>query len=168
MIEIPETQGNRRTTLIGNYFERRTKLNARVVSVVSVFGDAVSVFGVVSDENPNDLKNFKVLVDAIGFIANSLTFYPPKSPLPYETLPGIYSNGNGTILELTKERRFHWHGHEQNPKLGIGRWDRMGNNLEGEIILFYDNSTTKSRARFVVVNAQFGVMKIDDVIYQRS
>jgi hypothetical protein len=167
MIEIQESTRNRRTTLIGNYFERRTKLNARVISVISTYGDAVSIFGVVSDDN-DQFKNFSMLCDVLNAIASSLAFFPPKAPSPYETLPGRYLNGHGTVLELSRDRQFQWYGDEINEKFGYGRWDRMGNSLEGEIILFYDNSTTKNRARFVVVDTNFGVIKVDDVLYQRQ
>jgi len=165
MIEIEESSRNRRKTLIGNYIERKLNLNARVISILSTFGDCASIFGVVDDSN-EQLPNFKILVEAMHAIAQSVSYFPPKAPNAYDSLVGKYINQKNTIVELNRNRRFTWYDKEKN-EYSIGRWDRMGNNLEGELHLWYDGNNEKYRVRFVVADLQNGIIKFDDEVFKK-
>lgn len=101
-------------------------------------------------ESDHERQKFRVMTEAMTQIVQSLTFYPPKAPLSYDSLPGLYVNNLGSILEVKQDRKFTWRG--ELDAEGSGNWDRLGNDLEGELILTYNSNANVRRIRFVVVD----------------
>ncbi|KAL0487678.1 meiotic nuclear division protein 1 [Acrasis kona] len=163
MITIREDGSrNRQIVLIGDYIERTSDLRATVTSIGSTFGDYVSIFGVVN----GPASNFDALKLAILEIADTVCFYQPKALNSYASLPGKYiSFDNKSTLLINPNSHFTW------TKEGVvesGKWDRMGNHLEGELIFVSNRTNLKWRTRFVVVDPINSVFRLDDTMYKRS
>ncbi len=111
----------------GDYQDCTQTLRARVVAVLTPFGDAIVILGMTDSAD-----KFTILTKRLEELASSITTQKPRSPLPMDVLPGKYSD-ESTEFELSPNRAFVW-GNE-----GQGTFECMGNELEGEIVFKFDS-----------------------------
>jgi hypothetical protein len=165
MLDVANSQNqilNRKKISFGDYIEKNASLLARAITISSVFGDCILIMGVCSD----DQNKFTAMTNAMSHIAHTVRFEKPNSPSAFECLPGRYINQSFELLELFHDLRFRWSCHgEVNAKYGTGTWNRAGNDLEGELMLKYDNLESR-KIRFLCVDSNRS-LQIEDTVYRK-